>query len=211
MRRTKAEAQKTYDAILDASASLFAEKGIVNVSLEEIARAAKVTRGAIYWHFKNKGEIFNALHERLFRPLTEIILEDLNKDYHLCPHYITPLEQLSNLCTELLLDITRNTTKRQIMTLFLLHWNYTGDLEKYKKPHMEKKQESLVLFSKYFEKAQEEGNLPDNADPMFLTLSVRCYMKGIIIEYLNNPESVKLEENAEKLMTQFFKQFDHAT
>jgi len=43
---------------------------------------------------------------------------------------------------------------------------------------------------------------------MFLTISVRCYLKGIIIEYLNNPESIDLEKNAEHLIVQFFRQFN---
>ncbi|NCT41455.1 MAG: TetR family transcriptional regulator [Alphaproteobacteria bacterium] len=202
MRRTKQDAQKTYDAILNASAALFAEKCISNVSLEEIAKAANVTRGAIYWHFKNKGEIFNALHESVFQPLSEIILQDLHSEEE------APLQLLSNLCVKLLLDITQDTSKRQMMTLFLLHWNYTGDIAKYKEPHLAKKEESLQLFAKYFEKAKADGTLPECADPMFLTISVRCYLKGIIIEYLNNPESIDLEKNAEHLIVQFFRQFN---
>jgi len=202
MRRTKEDAQKTYDAILDSAASLFARNGISNVSLEEIAKDASVTRGAIYWHFKSKGHIFDALHERIFQPLSEIILQNLDSEQE------NPLQLLSNLCVELLLDITKDASKRQTMTLFLLHWNYTGDLAKYKERHLAKKEESLKLFSKFFEKAKAEGNIPESADPLFLTLSVRCYLKGIIIEYLNNPDSINLEENAQQLIVQFFKQFE---
>ena len=77
MRRTKADAERTRRAILDEAVRLFAEKGVSETSLEEIARAANVTRGAIYWHFKNKMEIFDALHERLYQPLSEMILQDM--------------------------------------------------------------------------------------------------------------------------------------
>ena len=53
MKRTKDEAEQTKAGILDAAVELFAEKGFANTSLTEIAKKAEVTRGAIYWHFKN--------------------------------------------------------------------------------------------------------------------------------------------------------------
>jgi len=201
MRRTKEDAQKTRSAILDAAANIFAEKGPAHASLEEIAKAANVTRGAVYWHFKDKGEIFNSLHERLYQPLAEVILQDLSVGH------TNPLQQLCDLCIKLLLELPTDAAKRQTMMLFLVHSNYTGDFAKFKDIHLAKKTQSLMLFSKYFEKAKEEGNLPDSADPLFLTLSIQCYMKGIIIEYLNDPQNINLEKNAKKLVTQFFKQY----
>jgi AcrR family transcriptional regulator len=202
MRRKKEDAQKTYDNILDASAMLFAEKGLSSTSLEDIAKAANVTRGAIYWHFKNKGEIFNSLHQRLYQPLSDVILQDL------CTDDNNPLQQLSDLCIKLLLELSRDPIRQQTMMLFMLRCNYTGAFAEYKDVHSVKKEESLRLFSRYFEKAKEEGNLPESADPALLTIAVRCYMKGIITEYLQEPQTINLEESAEKLIIQFFKQFN---
>ena len=51
MRRTKEQAEQTRVAILEAAERLFLEKGVAQCSLEQIARAAGVTRGAVYWHF----------------------------------------------------------------------------------------------------------------------------------------------------------------
>jgi hypothetical protein len=41
--------------------AVFLERGVSRATLDEIARAAGVTRGAIYWHFRDKLEIFVAL------------------------------------------------------------------------------------------------------------------------------------------------------
>lgn len=60
-RKTKEEAEKTYWALLDSSAALFLEKGIAATTLHEISARAGVTRGALYWHFKGKGEIIMAI------------------------------------------------------------------------------------------------------------------------------------------------------
>jgi TetR/AcrR family acrAB operon transcriptional repressor len=52
-RKTKEEAQETRNAILDAAELVFQEHGVSHTSLAEIAAAAGVTRGAVYWHFAN--------------------------------------------------------------------------------------------------------------------------------------------------------------
>ena len=71
VRKTKEEAQETRNAILDAAERVFLERGVSHTSLAEIAAAAGVTRGAIYWHFANKSDVFDALFERVFAPLEE--------------------------------------------------------------------------------------------------------------------------------------------
>ena len=59
-RRTKQEAQATRSHILDTAELVFEQRGVSGTSLGEIAKAAGLTRGAIYWHFKDKADLFNA-------------------------------------------------------------------------------------------------------------------------------------------------------
>lgn len=69
VRKTKEDALATRDSILDAAATLFAEHGVSRTTLQHIASAAGVTRGAIYWHFLDKGALINAMMERAAMPL----------------------------------------------------------------------------------------------------------------------------------------------
>ena len=71
MRKTKIEAQKTRQHLLDAALEVFWRNGVTRSSLQEIAQEAGVTRGALYWHFKNKEDLFDALFHCYFTPLTE--------------------------------------------------------------------------------------------------------------------------------------------
>ena len=64
MKRTKEEAEQTRQALLDAAMTVFHQRGVARASLDQIARAAGLTRGALYWHFKNKEHLFEALCER---------------------------------------------------------------------------------------------------------------------------------------------------
>jgi TetR/AcrR family acrAB operon transcriptional repressor len=68
-RRTKEEALATREALLDAAERVFQQRGVARTSLADIAQAAGVTRGALYWHFKDKAALFNAMMDRVTLPL----------------------------------------------------------------------------------------------------------------------------------------------
>ena len=70
-RRTKEDAAETRSRLLDAAELLFHEKGVSRTSLNDIALAAGATRGAIYWHFENKGDLLTALWERVALPMQQ--------------------------------------------------------------------------------------------------------------------------------------------
>jgi len=69
VRRTKEDAVATRNSLLDAAEQVFYDKGVSRASLGDIAQAAGATRGAIYWHFKDKVDLFNAMMDRVTLPL----------------------------------------------------------------------------------------------------------------------------------------------
>ena len=64
-RRTHEDALNTRKAILESARRLFSRRGFERTSLSDIAKYAGVTRGAIYWHFEDKGELLCALCEEI--------------------------------------------------------------------------------------------------------------------------------------------------
>ena len=78
VRRTKAEALTTRHNLLDAAEHLFQAQGVSGTSLADIAQAAGTTRGAIYHHFEDKADLFNAMMERVTMPL-ETMLADVGQ------------------------------------------------------------------------------------------------------------------------------------
>ena len=71
MRRTKEDAALTRAHLLEAALKCFQEKGYVGTTLDDIAQKAGTTRGAIYWHFGNKAQLFNTMvRERYARAAT---------------------------------------------------------------------------------------------------------------------------------------------
>ncbi len=65
MRRTKEDAEKTRQSILDAALEVFYRRGVTRTTLAEVAAEAGVTRGAVYWHFKDKYELYFTLYDNL--------------------------------------------------------------------------------------------------------------------------------------------------
>src|SRR5277367_2582553 len=95
-RRTKIEAEQTRNAILDAAEKVFYAHGVARTSLEEIAQAAGVTRGAVYWHFKDKIELCEAMLQRVFLPQEDVLERLASSDTD------TPLGDLKKACSDCL-------------------------------------------------------------------------------------------------------------
>lgn len=74
VKRTQSKrSEATRGALVEAARQLFAERGYAVVGTEEIVRAAGVTRGALYHHFADKRDLFEAVYEQLEAELTERI------------------------------------------------------------------------------------------------------------------------------------------
>lgn len=63
-RKTKAEAALTRDRIVTCARQVFSRDGVTNTSLETVAKEAGVTRGAVYWHFRDKADLFMAVRQQ---------------------------------------------------------------------------------------------------------------------------------------------------
>ncbi len=75
MRRTKEDAEQTRLKIIAAALELFSRNGYSNTTLAMIADEAGFSRGPIYWHFKNKDELYQAVLGVSQRPLEQLIAQ----------------------------------------------------------------------------------------------------------------------------------------
>ena len=66
--RTKEERR---DQIISAAITCFSEKGYYEASMDEIAKAANLSKGSLYWHFKSKRDLFQSLVERWLQEFTD--------------------------------------------------------------------------------------------------------------------------------------------
>ncbi len=73
-RATAAAAAQTAQQILESATELFGSQGYPRVSLDDVAAAAGVTRGAVYHHYRNKSGLFTAVVSRLQSTVAEAVV-----------------------------------------------------------------------------------------------------------------------------------------
>ncbi len=88
--RKSVQQELTREMIMDAARDLFIEKGYQQVSMRQIGKELGYSHGAIYYHFKNKAELFYALVEEHFKML-ELELKQIMKKP------LEPQEKLQNI------------------------------------------------------------------------------------------------------------------
>lgn len=196
-RKTKADALETRAQILDAAIEVFLERGVAAATLEQIAERAGFTRGAVYWHFKNKLEIFQQLLEEVHLSFIEGLLRDLDIDHP------QPLEQLRDRCVELLLELENDKRKSDILRIIYLRGDLAQGTEAMFERRRENKERNLKLIAAYFQRAIQKGHLAQDADPDVLALSLMCYLSGIALEFFRNEDAIQLSRNAPKMLDQF--------
>lgn len=76
-RKPDNASQDSRQRILEAAARVFARKGFQRASLDEIAAEAALTKGAIYWHFRSKNDLFSSLLKQRFQHNTAPMPEEL--------------------------------------------------------------------------------------------------------------------------------------
>jgi len=121
-RRTKEDAQATRQQLLEAAIRVFAEKGVSRTSLQDIAHSAGVSRGAIYWHFTNKAELFDAMMESAILPMEQA----LQQIGHVAGQ--DPLAELERAILQPLVSIVTDARTRAIFEIATLKVEYVDEL-----------------------------------------------------------------------------------
>lgn len=130
-RRTKDDADATRNSLLDAAEHVFYDKGVARASLGEIAQAAGATRGAIYWHFKDKAHLFNAMMDRVTLPLEAAC----NASEDACPQ-AQPLQRLRTLVDHLLGSIESDEHTRRVFEIAMYRVEYVSELSGVRERHL---------------------------------------------------------------------------
>lgn len=177
-RRTKAEAEETRQKILDAAERLFFIDGVSRTSLEHIAAEAGVTRGAIYWHFKNKVELFEALHERVKLPAEDIV-ERAVADGH--PDPLALIEQTSVECFSMLAE---DEQRQRVFTILTCRCEYVGEMLAALARQREAHDHMGATMSRAFTMAQEAGRLNPAWPPDVAANTLSCLMVGLMIDWI---------------------------
>ncbi len=177
VRKTKEVAQETRNAILDAAELVFQERGVSHTSLAEIATAAGVTRGAVYWHFSNKAALFDAMAQRVFDPLEAKFVElQSNTEGN-------PVDVLRSMT---LYFIDRVVCDPRYFRLVEISWHkceYVGEMATIRDTHLECGNRYLVIIEEGFRLARERGYLRSTVDPRCAAVGLIALTDGLVVNW----------------------------
>ncbi len=192
-KKTKAEALKTRQLLLETAIAQFAARGVTNTTLNDIADAAQVTRGAIYWHFENKVQLFNEIW--LQQPaLSELITLDLTAEWQ-----NNPLRLMREKLILGLQYIATNPRQRALMQILyhkcefheeMLSEQYIREKIGFSHPQMR----SLLI------QAIAQGQLSPSLDLDVILIILHGCFSGIVKNWLMNQSHYDLFSQAPALV-----------
>ncbi|WP_300273051.1 TetR family transcriptional regulator [Halomonas sp.] len=192
-RRTKAEAAATREALLDAAEEVFLEKGVARTSLEQIARHAGVTRGAVYWHFRNKADLFQAMLKRVRMPFQELV-EEIGD-----PSLVErPLEAI-RLALLKGFERLEQPRYRRVHAILIHHCEVFGDIDPLAMQN-EMADEACGALADYFSCAARHGQLRDDLSPEHAAELMQAMLGGLFHDWLRNHERFSLLDKGGELV-----------
>jgi AcrR family transcriptional regulator len=178
MRRTKAEAAETRCSIIDAAEKLFFEKGVANSTLDEIATAAGVTRGAIYWHFESKSDLFLELYNAAQLPRVNMTdVDDLDGSER------DPLLLIETMACDWLQMLVQDRQRQRLLTI-LLRTNLTDEFQPVKEELEKMDFEHTQHLENILVKAERQRRLAATWTPKSASRAFKWLMKGICWDWL---------------------------
>ncbi|MEE2870076.1 MAG: TetR family transcriptional regulator [Pseudomonadota bacterium] len=191
VRRTKSEAMETRAEILDAAERVFHRKGVLSATLNDIAKEAGVTRGAIYWHFENKHDVFMAMVERnrlLFDTLSEKAEDPAEPD---------PLGRLGDFMCTLLRQVVEDQHQRRIFEIMFHKCEFSGENLQLLGKQRDKCRESSARMGRVLSNAVARQQLPATLHIARAVNWLHSQLTGVIMFWLLDPESMDLGHDAE--------------
>jgi TetR/AcrR family transcriptional regulator, acrAB operon repressor len=186
-RKTKEDAQATRALILDAAERVFHRRGVSRTTLQEIAQDAGLTRGAIYWHFENKGELFHAMMERVTLPMmarmTEIGPDDEER----------PLDKIRRDTAAALHSIVHDAQVRRVFEIATQKVEYVDELQSMRERHIAGRNECIDDTHRLMQMAHDKGQVRSDIDLYSATLGVFGLIGGLKFNWLLSPDAFDLE------------------
>src|SRR3990167_8122198 len=180
VRRTKDEAQATRERLLDTAEDVFLARGLSRSSLQDIAAAAGLTRGAIYWHFADKLALFDAMMARVDLPMEQALAAAEAEAGAQDGRTADPLAALRTLALVPFTLMREEPRVRRVFTILMHRAEFVGDLAPLAGRQHEALRAFLVRLERLFEAARRAGALAPGTDPRLAAIALLALIDGLL-------------------------------
>ena len=199
-RRTKEDALATRNKLLDSAEYLFQSQGVSRTSLQDIARRAGATRGAVYWHFTDKAALFNAMIERVTLPLEAAFSDDADLRPNSSSVDVDALLKIRRATVEALRQIVNDAQTRRVFEVATQKVEYVDELHTVRLRHLAIRQSFVSRFEQSIESAAKRDGL---LLPMPAALAARGFhalIDGLIQNWLLDQTAFDLLDVGQRAM-----------
>ena len=201
VRRTKAEAEQTRHKLLDAAEQLFLQRGVSRTSLNDIATAAGTTRGAIYWHFQDKADLFNAMMERVTLPLEQALQSATQPGANTQP----PLKALLSTLMLALRATMHDPQTRRVFEIATHKVEYVDELQAVAQRRNECIRDLMQMTEQALTLCSDKQGITLPMSARNAALGLHMLVDGLINNWLMDPQAFDLEEVGEQTLRNYLR------
>lgn len=193
-RKTKEEAQLTRERILDAAVQVFSRRGVAHSSLTDVAALIGMTRGAVYGHFRNKGEVLVALFDRERLPWESLAAECEEANRR------DPLGVLRRALVHLLQHACEHPARVRTLNILFFRVELAVENEALMQRIEVARREARGHLLALLHRAMRTGQVPATRDLERDARFLLCGIAGALSEWLWNPDEFDLSAEAGALV-----------
>lgn len=190
-RHTKEEALATRHRLLDAAEVLFQAQGVSQTSLQQIAQQAGATRGAIYWHFKDKADLFNAMMERVTLPL-EAAAQATGQSED------DPLREVERVLVAALRLMTADPQVRRVFEVATHKVEYTQEMQSVQQRHLDARNACVADFERALRLAARRQHVRLAVPAAVAAQGLHALVSGLIQNWLLDPDAFELVQTGRR-------------
>jgi TetR/AcrR family acrAB operon transcriptional repressor len=195
VRKTKTEAALTRQHIIDAAREVFLTRGVNRTTLQDIAKQAGVTRGAVYWHFSNKTELFHAMRDQVFLPLI-----DRMDDTLLVEQMHDPLASIEHFLSGTIQILEENLAIRQTYEIMMIKCEYVDEFADVLQQILMNCSGIVEKLELAYTQANAKGQLCAHHNAKQLALDTHLFFVGLLHMWVKDINGDKFRHQAMQLI-----------
>jgi TetR/AcrR family acrAB operon transcriptional repressor len=198
VRRSKEDALATRNHLLDTAEHVFLQQGVAGTSLNDIATAAGTTRGAIYWHFRDKADLFNAMMDRVVMPLQGTLAREMGTGGQ------DPLPALKKGLRQALRQLATDPQTRRVFEVATHMVEYVDSLYEVRQRHLQMHNQAVADFRQVLLKSASARGVRLAVPAVLAAQGLHALIHGLIQNWLLEAGAFDLETAGAKLTDAYF-------
>ena len=203
-RRTKEEALETRNKLLDSAEYLFQSQGVSRTTLQDIAQHAGATRGAVYWHFKDKADLFGAMMERVTLPLENFFNDKETAQEPSEESGVQGLAHTQNAILKALNQIVNDPQTRRVLEIATQKVEYMEGIKNVRLRHLSTCNGFLCRVKQGLDTASLQNHHALPLPSILAARGLHALIDGLIKNWLFDPQAFDLVDAGERTMNVYF-------